>query len=481
MRLAPVCAVSLLLLAGCVTTSSAIDRAPAPPPKVVERGPLLWKATRGPLTAYLFGTIHLAPPDFRLDRAVERAFAEAQELMVEVDLTPEEEQALQQQTSKLGMLPPGESLGALLSTADREALEALCVDLKLAPSAVDRMRPWLAELSLEYAAAQRSSARFRLSEQHGLDRRLLTASRARGTPIRSLETGAFQLSLFQGGTAEEQLASLTRTLRTTREGTQLRDLIKAYTDGDAEGVDALAREGTDAPLLARAFERVITDRNRTMFEAVMKALVAGKLPLVAVGAAHLVGRGGLVERFQHAGFEVRRVAAEGPGALYVPPWHTVREEGFSASFPGVPVRQVTPIPGGGSALTLVRPSGEHAYSVEASRIPNLGGQPLARRSAVLRSVADAIAKGRAVDDLSPLTWLGEPALRVRASGGTPTVRLDAIVFTRGDVLYVVRTASTAASLTDTDRADFTRFIDGVKLEPRAGTREPESPVGRPAD
>jgi hypothetical protein len=369
-------------------------------------------------------------------------------------------------------VPWPESLSQRLQAVALCLTEALCLDLKLTPSAVDRMRPWLAELSLEVASAQRSGARFRLSEQHGLDRRLLTASREKGTPIRSLESGAFQLSLFQGGTAEEQLASLTRTLRTTREGTQLRDLIKAYTDGDAEGVDALAREGTDAPLLARAFERVITDRNRTMFEAVMKALVAGKVPLVAVGAAHLVGRGGLVERFQHAGFEVRRVAAEGPGALYVPPWHTAREEGFSASFPGVPLRQETPIPGGGRALTLVRPSGEHAYSVEASRIPGLGQPTDAQRSTVLRSVAGAVAQGRVIDDLSPVTWLGTRALRVHASGGTPAVRLDAIVFTRGDVLYVIRTATSASALTDSDRADFARFIDGVQLEPRAEAREP---------
>ena len=63
------------------------------------------------------------------------------------------------------------------------------------------------------------------------------------------------------------------------------------------------------PLEAKLMKRLFTDRNERMAERIAKKLKAepGKSFFFAVGAGHLPGDDGIVERLRKAGYKVKRV------------------------------------------------------------------------------------------------------------------------------------------------------------------------------
>lgn len=423
------------------------------------------RPTRGahPSCGRLLGTVHMAPADYRLDRAVEEAVWASSEVAVEVNLTPAEEQRLHGLVLARGMLPEGASLGAQLSEAERAKLTEACRLFKLDRDRVDRMRPWLLQLTLLGSALQRPSDLGVLRDEYSVDRQVRSLAVAARKPIRSLESADLQVELLADGSDEEQRASLGRTLEKVTGGADLTGLIRKYLAGDAEGVDRTMRE-FEFPGAEAAFDRVFLQRNRRMFEALGRQPASGRTVLVAVGAGHMVGAGGLVDLFRRAGFQVARLPSKGPGAPYEPPWHLAREEGFSVAFPSVPVRTASRLDGGGTSVTLVRMFGGQGLSVEASRIPGLARQLAINRPALYQSVITAVVRGRAILDRRAITYAGGDAVRVQASGGTPASRLEAIVFDRGEVLYVVGFASTGESTPQEEQLR-TRFLESFQLEP----------------
>ena len=88
------------------------------PPAGAVPGPALWRVSDADTTIYLFGTVHALPQASNwYDGRIERAFASADELVTEIDVSSAAGSAEALQTASL--LPEGQSLRALMKDDDR--------------------------------------------------------------------------------------------------------------------------------------------------------------------------------------------------------------------------------------------------------------------------------------------------------------------------------------------------------------------------
>ena len=274
--------------------------APAADERAAAGEPALWRIADDDSDIYLFGTVHVLPPAlvWRGPR-FEAAFASADELVVEID-TAAGDRGL---AERLGTLPAGQRLSDLLMPPQRARLERVCAGLGVAPAALQSKRPWLAAMQLSLAHAVANG----FDPAAGVENVLVPEARARGLRLSYLETAEQQVRLLAGFTPEQERAFLAASLRQIEEDeNSLAVLAEAWARGDTSALDAMSRtqlgeagEGVYAAL--------ITDRNVAWANAIAHRLQGEGRIFYAVGAAHLVGDGGVV-----ALLRARGVRVEGP-------------------------------------------------------------------------------------------------------------------------------------------------------------------------
>lgn len=140
--------------------------------------------------------------------------------------------------------------------------------------------------------------------QSGVDRALIDDFAAR--PVRELEGAAAQLSIFDRLPEAQQRAMLAAVVRESeRARSDPERLQRAWLAGDAATIVKSTREGFLAdPALQEA---LLTARNRRWADALAVLLEKGPRPLIAVGAAHLVGPEGLAALLEARGYRIRRI------------------------------------------------------------------------------------------------------------------------------------------------------------------------------
>jgi uncharacterized protein YbaP (TraB family) len=256
--------------------------------------PALWEVS-GPSgqRGWLFGTIHALPDGARWQTpAIDRALGEADTLVVEVaDLADSGAGARAfAQVAESPNLPP---LLQRLPEGERPALTAALRRAGLRENDFSTTESWAAALII--ANAQDAG-----EADNGVDRALL----ARGLPVVGLEGFAEQFAIFDRLPPPDQsdllhLAALESTPEHDRQMTE------AWLRGDTAALEREAGEGILAdPELRRA---LLVDRNRAWLPRIAGILKQGHHPVVAVGAAHMLGDVGLPALLARQGYTVRRI------------------------------------------------------------------------------------------------------------------------------------------------------------------------------
>lgn len=272
--------------------------------------PLLYQVTDGEgHTLYLLGTIHIGNAEmYPLSDAVENAYRDADVLAVEVDLVGMMRNTQQMLAYSLGMMyPSGDSAKNHLSPETY----ALGVE-KLGQSALalNRMQA-AAWLSLAEEMAYDSVG---LSSDYGVDAHLLNRAYADGKPIEALETMEFQMNLLLSmpdALADYQLRETLANPRAVGLSTEI--LFTAWRQGNAEILSLLFESDAEglpeelANVGAAYYEKMYGERNRGFFEDAKQYLAEGKKALIAVGAAHIVGEGGVADLLAKAGYTVTEI------------------------------------------------------------------------------------------------------------------------------------------------------------------------------
>lgn len=279
----------------------------AAPVRATPPVPLLWKVSHGQHTLYLLGSFHLLKPqDYPLSPDVDAAFADAEQLVLE--LPPDElaSPALGQAMLAAAQLPAGDSLQHHLKPETWKALQAYAQTNNLPLDSLQHLEPWLVATSISVQEMTRQG----LDPQLGLDLHFVQLAKQAGKPVAGLEHGQQQIEMLDGMSPAEQEQYLAETLEDAGSAgaSETRRLHEAWRAGDV----ATLRDGLAADMKRQypaLYQRINVQRNDAWLPK-LEAYLRGpgdEDTLVVVGALHLLGSDGVIEKLRAKGYAVQRI------------------------------------------------------------------------------------------------------------------------------------------------------------------------------
>lgn len=282
----------LLALLGAIAPQAAVAR---------DRN-ILWTVRGTHNTVYLLGSIHvLRPGDGGLPPAAEAAYADAEQLVMEIDLddpATADPIALLGAMQRTALLPDGTSLRKVLGS-DYASVEDRARQAGVDLAVFDRYAPWLVAVTL----MQVELAKRGFTPEHGIEHSLASRAGEDGKAIAGLETAEQQFAAMGGLPLGQQKRFLMMTLEESAQiDAQLDELLGAWRRGDTEALARLlSAEFEEFPELYRPLTE---DRNRAWLGRLVDLLDDRDDYLVVVGALHLVGRHSVVDLLEQRGYEV---------------------------------------------------------------------------------------------------------------------------------------------------------------------------------
>ena len=262
--------------------------------------PLLWEVARsdGSVEGWLMGTIHALPDGARWrNGAIDRAVADADILVMEID-DLDDRKAMAAAFQPLAFSDGQPPLAARVRPEQREQLTDLVGQTSYNLDDFARIESWSAALILAQAIETDADAR------NGVDRALVEDFT--GRPIMEIEGAREQFTVFDGLSESAQRALLAAIVEDSRKDeTERMEPITLYLAGDVDGLERLSREGMLA--IPEVREALLSKRNARWAPRIERLLAREERPLIAVGAAHMVGDDGLVALLEAEGYRVTRV------------------------------------------------------------------------------------------------------------------------------------------------------------------------------
>lgn len=262
-----------------------------------QRAPFLWAVERDGHVSHIFGTIHIGVSLHELPDIVGKRLDSSHTLIVEADTADLSSPSM---LAKM-VLPKGQSLRAMLGDKHWKILVHHMGDL-YPPVVLDKLPPWMVQtvLSIEDPAA--------LSKQPSLDSQLVARAEKHGKPVKFLETAEQQIDMLTRLIGVDDLRETLDDVPGAR--TSLRVLLRAYRNGNLAALTGLTLDPEEMAKNPQAIEMLLYERNRNWMDVLVRELSRGGV-FVAVGAAHYVGRDGLLTLLDRAGFRVTRLDATG--------------------------------------------------------------------------------------------------------------------------------------------------------------------------
>lgn len=283
------------ILAMALALGAAAPLASAKPP--------LWIVRSKTATLILFGSIHLLPAglDWR-PAALDDALAKADEVWFELPIDAATDNRASNAAIARGALPKGRSLFAMLGPDEAARLTREGGALNCPPEALDRMQPWMAELTLSVASDARSGG----SAFNGVEDQIQAITPA-ATRRRAFEGPEQQIGFLAGAPIKDQIASLGWTLdEIDNDPAAYQRVVDEWMAADTAALqrDALAPLQRVSPTL---FDRLLGSRNRAWAKTLAQRLRKPGQIVVVVGVGHMLGPGGLPALLRAQGLDV-----EGP-------------------------------------------------------------------------------------------------------------------------------------------------------------------------
>jgi uncharacterized protein YbaP (TraB family) len=268
---------------------------------------LLWRIEKNGHTSWLYGTIHVARADWMLPGpAIREALQQVDAIALELDLldkdTASKPPAARNTSEDRQLLAGrrGERFNKLLAAA--------CLP-DTALTQIRKFQPTMQLASLAVLGVRTDG----LYPDFGIDLFLTTYAKSRRLPVVPLETLAQQVRVLNEIVPKNELAQQFDTVLDAIESgearTQTLTLANAWADSD---IGTLERYPQWCDCLKtrsdkRAFQRLVTNRNRAMAENIAKVHASGQRVFGAVGALHMIGPKGIPALLAARGFTVTPV------------------------------------------------------------------------------------------------------------------------------------------------------------------------------
>jgi uncharacterized protein YbaP (TraB family) len=234
-----------------------------------------------------------------------RAPPDAPTLVVELDMR--DSAPVQAALQKHGLYAEGDSIDRHLSPQDLAHLRTALQHFDMPFAQAARMKPWLlanllAALNLERHGYQRNQ---------GIEYFLLALADKQQMKVQELESADYQMALFDRMTESEQAQYLLENLADLDDAGGFKDaaLIDAWSNAKGDSFERVMHESlAGKPASADFTRRVLLDeRNPKMADKIDALLRQDGTAFVAVGALHLVGKGGVPNLLKQKGYVVDKL------------------------------------------------------------------------------------------------------------------------------------------------------------------------------
>jgi uncharacterized protein YbaP (TraB family) len=256
---------------------------------------LLWKiqSPQG-ATSYLLGTIHSDDPRVtEFSPSITEAFKSSEIFMLE---------ALPPRTPSVYLLKQGD-IAQMLTEAEFDRVRELAEFHVMHIEAAMRMKPWLLAVIFDLPKPK---------AMYSMDESLLADAGQQGKVVLGLENTQKHFSVLDNLSMDDQLTMLRAVLKRTQEQKQkdFEKLMSVYQSGQLDKIAAMDDEITGGMLPKELWQqmrqKLITERNQTMTESLVAQSQQHSV-FAAVGASHLGGEDGILNRLRQAGYQINHI------------------------------------------------------------------------------------------------------------------------------------------------------------------------------
>lgn len=260
---------------------------------------LLWKISGNGLLkdSYLFGTMHkICSEDYFFNQNMNTAFQATEQLILEVDITNNEE--LMSYTQKI-ILPQGTSLKGYFAsenefnTFSQKIKELYDIDI----TQFLQFKP----IFLFSMLAEKS---FMCNKTSSYEMNLIQMAQDKKMNIVGLESLSEQLKIFDDMDTQEIIAMMNQSINDTEDDQKLlNEMIQAYKTQDIALLKSLIINTTEYKMHE---DKLINDRNKN-WASTLPEMIKTKSAFIAVGAGHLAGKEGVLQLLKNKGYTVTPV------------------------------------------------------------------------------------------------------------------------------------------------------------------------------
>ena len=258
---------------------------------------LLWKVSKeGREPSYVFGTIHVSDPRItNLPEPVETALKNSDIFVMEALPTPEEALSLTQ----MMFYADGTTLKDYLDDDLFNRIAKVLSNFQLPIEAVSVMRPWAAFLLMNYPE----------DNTMPLDLVLFEIAMSQGARTIGLETLSEQGAVFSEMSLDDQFRLLLDTVcNYDLVMLDIEEMKRLYLKKDLNGLLNVGTQHAyaDEPVYKELNKRLLADRNKIMADRMQAVLQEGDA-FIAIGALHLPGNEGVIDRLSQQGYKITAI------------------------------------------------------------------------------------------------------------------------------------------------------------------------------
>ena len=297
----------------CVALLPACAQKPAKPASKIayakNNNSLLWEISGKGLKqpSYLFGTIHLICKDEAvLSTELKTIIAAVDKIYFEINMDNMMMEALNMMT-KMNM-KNGNTLKTLLNEKDYEMVKKYFTEKStmLPFSMVEKMKPLFSQSLLAKDGMECDGT-------DGMEMKIMAENKnnANKKETLGLETAAYQMSIFDSIPDAEQAEALVKSIAATVKGGKKDDtesmatLTKLYKSQNLDSIVSMMNADKDA--LTFKYADAMLYRRNSNWIPIIEKVIKEKRALFAVGAAHLGGKGGVIDLLKKAGYTIKAV------------------------------------------------------------------------------------------------------------------------------------------------------------------------------
>jgi len=279
-------------------------QAAAPVLATIKANPALWLVHSSAGSAYLFGSIHLLPPNIDWhSQPVQQAIEASDVFVFEAPLGDSGTKQSTAFVQAYGMLPAETALPSLLDETARRDYRAAIALAHISPDRLVHLRPWLAALVMEVQLAET----MHYSPDSGVDRQVWNYVTAQKKPVETLETVDEQLKLLMPKNDKLELDEFDASMKELNtEANGIGALVDAWKDGRMGEVARLMNAGLKST--PGAMKLLIDDRNARWVTRISAMLAQHHTYFITVGAGHIAGPRGLPALLAAKGYRVEQIA-----------------------------------------------------------------------------------------------------------------------------------------------------------------------------